>query len=410
MLILEKGEPLSFVRYHLEFFRVIMKISTFSLALSVLVLRANGRKKCIRFSNQAIDDADDPSNSIPEVVKSPLPHTYIPLESLPERFDWRNVNGTNYATVDLNQHAPVYCGSCWLHGAISSLNDRLKIARNARFPEVLLARQVVLNCGNTTAGSCEGGGDYGLYVFAHRFGIPDDTCQLYSAQEYPCSAFRNCMNCDPPTQGAPLGVCYPVQRYSRYFASEYGRMVNPTVHEMKAEIWKRGPISCSIDASYITKGQYRPGDIVTVKKPTNLTAGWDLDHVISIAGWGVDETKGISYWIVRNSWGTFWLSDHGWFKVEMGKNVIGIETECNWAVMGSEPVLNDWGPSDTNREFTSYWVAPPPEHELQNAAFFGFVEDPTEVIPSALPQSETVTGTNKTRISVPENAAKILLY
>ena len=67
------------------------------------------------------------------------------------------------------------------------LNDRLKIAKKAQFPEINLARQVVLNCGNSTAGSCNGGSDYGVYVFAHKYGIPDDTCQLYSAQEHGCS-------------------------------------------------------------------------------------------------------------------------------------------------------------------------------------------------------------------------------
>jgi cathepsin X len=371
------------------------------LLLLGISAQCKSHKKCRRHSS-VVEDSDDPSNDIPEVILSPLPHTYIPLESLPRNFDWRNVNGVNFVTVDLNQHAPVYCGSCWLHGSISSLNDRLKIARKARFPEVNLARQVVLNCGNSTAGSCEGGGDYGLYVFAHRFGIPDDTCQLYSAHEYPCSAFRNCMNCDPPTADAPLGVCYPVQSYSRYFASEFGKMPNPSIHAMKAEIYKRGPISCSIDASYITHGQYRPGDIVTVEKPMNESAGWDLDHVVSVAGWGVEEETGVQYWIVRNSWGTFWMSDQGWFKVEMGRNVIGIESECNWAVMEADGVRNDWGPADIYRDFTSNWVAPPVGQEEKNAKFFGFVEDPLEVIPTPPPTEELTTDRHKTRIKLPE--------
>ena len=295
-----------------------------------------------------------------------------------------------------------------MHGGISSLNDRLKIARKAQFPELNLARQVVLNCGNATAGSCDGGGDYGLYVFVHKYGLPDDTCQLYSAHEYTCSAFRNCMNCDPPTLDAPLGVCYPVQSYNRYFASEYGRMNNPTVHEMKAEIFKRGPISCSIDANYITKGQYMPGDVVDVAKAVNGTE-WDLDHVISIAGWGVDETTGQEYWIVRNSWGTFWLSDRGWFKVALGRNVIGIETECNWAVMEPEGVRSDWGPADVTREFASSWVEPDAGNEQKNAKLFGFVEDPEEVIPRAPPAGELSTDLNKTRgtagaVRLPETA------
>jgi cathepsin X len=371
-----------------------------TLLVFVIYSLARSHKKCRRFSHSDEDD-DDPSNGIPEVILSPLPHTYTPERALPKRFDWRNVKGINYVTVDLNQHAPVYCGSCWLHGSISSLNDRLKIARKAQFPEINLARQVVLNCGNSTAGSCSGGGDYGLYAFAHKYGIPDDTCQLYSAQEYPCSAFRNCMNCDPPTLTAPLGVCYPVQSYMRYFVSEYGKMRNPSIHEMKAEIYRRGPISCSVDANHLTRGRYRPGDIVRIDKPENASR-WDLDHIVSVAGWDVDHRTGVEYWIVRNSWGTFWLSDRGWFQVEMGKNVIGIETECNWAAVDPNGVRDDWGPDDTTREFASALTEPGADSELLNAKLFGFTEDPLEVIPTPVPLGELATDLNKTGVKLPE--------
>ena len=376
------------------------------LLLLLVVGVFGGKKKCKRVSHTT-DDADDPSNNVPELITSPLPHTYTPISALPAAFDWRNVDGVNFVTVDLNQHAPVYCGSCWLHGSISSLNDRLKIARKAQFPEINLARQVVLNCGNATAGSCDGGGDYGLYVFVNKFGLPDDTCQLYSAEEHACSAFRNCMNCDPPTVDAPLGVCYPVQNYNRYFASQFGKMNKPTVHEMKAEIFRRGPISCSIDASFVEAGKYRPGDVVTVDTPTNITAGWDLDHVVSVAGWGVDETTKDEYWIVRNSWGSFWLSGKGWFKVKLGKNVIGIESECNWAVMDPEPVRQDWGPSDIDRAFPSAWMAPDAKREAENARFFGFIEDPTQVIPQPTPAHELATDTNESAVKLPEQSINL---
>lgn len=303
---------------------------------------------------------------------SPLPHTYTPSGSLPNEFDWRNVNGINYVTTNLNQHYPQYCGSCWLHAGISVLNDRLKIARKAQFPEINLARQVVLNCGNSTAGSCHGGSDYGVYVFASKFGIPDDTCQLYSAQEHGCTAFRNCMNCDPPTLESPHGVCYAVQSYDRYFVREYGKLKKPSVHEMKAEIFRRGPISCSVDASFVEKGQYKPGDIVRVKD-----LKWDLDHDISVAGWGVDKETGEEYWIVRNSWGSF-MHEDGWFKVLLGHNSMGIEHECSWAVIDPEPVRKSWGPSDVNQEFASALTPPRMGNNDKMMQFFGFDKEITD--------------------------------
>jgi hypothetical protein len=43
-----------------------------------------------------------------EVVKTPLPHTYIKASDLPEALDYRT---QGWLTTDLNQHIPVYCGS-----------------------------------------------------------------------------------------------------------------------------------------------------------------------------------------------------------------------------------------------------------------------------------------------------------
>jgi cathepsin X len=61
--------------------------------------------------------------------KNPLPHTYVSSNDLPDAFSWGNVNGKSYITRSLNQHIPQYCGSCWAHSALSSLADRIKIAR-----------------------------------------------------------------------------------------------------------------------------------------------------------------------------------------------------------------------------------------------------------------------------------------
>ena len=290
----------------------------------------------------------------PPIVITPLPSKSVDPGEIPISWDWRNVSGVNYVTSNLNQHIPRYCGSCWLHAGIATLNDRLKIARGARWPEVTLARQVLLNCGAKEAGSCAGGSDYGVYVFAYRYGIPDDSCQPYSAQEYACSAFRNCMNCDPAFGDDPQ-KCYAVQRYGRYFVSEYGRMRNPSVADLQAEIWKRGPVSCSVDASALEYANYRAGDIINVTLTSANKITWEPDHDVSVVGW--DWRGEELYWIVRNSWGSYW-GDQGWFYVQAGVNSMGIEDVCNWAVIDPDPRFEDWGPGDTQHVFAS--AAEPP--------------------------------------------------
>eukprot|EP01137_Pigoraptor_chileana_P015073 Opistho-2@70542 len=174
-----------------------------------------------------------------EVIKTPRPQDYLNAASLPTNFDWRNVNGTNFLTRNLNQHIPVYCGSCWAHGSMSSLGDRIKIARNAAWPDIIPAIQVILNCATDVAGSCYGGDPLATYSFVHDNGVPDETCQQYKATDEDCTAQNTCENCKgPPGQG----TCWAQQNYTKYYVDEYGSVDGEA--NMMAEIYARGPISC----------------------------------------------------------------------------------------------------------------------------------------------------------------------
>merc|ERR1719498_1928687 len=169
---------------------------------------------------------------------------------MPDEFTWCNKDGVNYCTMSRNQHIPQYCGSCWAHGAISALGDRIKIARGGKGPDINLAVQHLLNCGNV--GSCYGGTVDGPYQWALELsksggGIAYETSNPYVA-------------------------CTP---YSK-------------------EIMHRGPISCGIDAAPLLNFE---SGVVKMK-------GDSIDHVISVTGWGKD-TDGTQYWWVRNSWGEY---------------------------------------------------------------------------------------------------------
>ena len=62
-----------------------------------------------------------PEEPIEPVIKTALPHTYLKTEDLPTKWDWRNVNGTNYCGKVLTQMSPAVCGSCWAEAATGAL-------------------------------------------------------------------------------------------------------------------------------------------------------------------------------------------------------------------------------------------------------------------------------------------------
>jgi cathepsin X len=253
-------------------------------------------------------------------------HNTLQSVDYPADFTWCNKDGVNYCTISLNQHIPQYCGSCWAHGSVSALADRIKIARKAKGIDIQLSVQHMLNCGNV--GSCHGGSLDGPYQWIKSLsdktnaGISYTTSAPYMAcssestdgickgMDWSCTPLNTAVACG--TFGVP---CIGLNHYPNATISEYGSISGKAA--MQKEIYARGPVACTIDANPLR--DYTTGVITT--------QGQGVDHVISVVGWGTDAKEGL-YWVVRNSWGEYW-GEQGYVRVKDGALSL---TDCAWAV------------------------------------------------------------------------------
>lgn len=254
------------------------------------------------------------------------------IESLPKQFSWLDVDGKNLLAPSWNQHIPQYCGSCWLHGTLSMIQDRLKIQKKGLGPDVMLARQSLLNCAafHDFGGGCDGGDVIDVLRYMSHYGLPDESCQPYSATDHtkygkkakkcpPSGYCSNCMTIDDKD------TCWSIKSPIRYFLDGYGTVDAPGEEAMMKEIMSGGPLTCSMATPETFDYGYHKGVYVDVSNNT------DVDHDVEVVGWGETE-EGQKYWIIRNSWGTYW-GELGFFKLEKGKNALQLESgDCWWAV------------------------------------------------------------------------------
>ena len=166
------------------------------------------------------------------------------------------------------------------------MSDRIKIMRNAAWPDINIAPQVLISCEMTDFG-CHGGDHYTAYEWINANNITDETCSIYRARGHDngenCTSEIKCMNC-APGQG-----CWAQANSKIYGIESFGNVSNVTVGEvtpeeaMMQEIYQRGPIACGID-SMQSLHDFKGKGVYSDPTPTTYD---DINHVVSITGWGV---------------------------------------------------------------------------------------------------------------------------
>ena len=84
------------------------------------------------YEHDSWSDFFPPIPDIPSTAFDVPAHASTLKSLLPSSFTWRDHPTLgNLVTKNLNQHIPQYCGACWAHGSMSTLADRVKLARAA---------------------------------------------------------------------------------------------------------------------------------------------------------------------------------------------------------------------------------------------------------------------------------------
>lgn len=200
------------------------------------------------------------------------------LVSLPETFDWRE-------RVELS---PIEdqgnFGCCWAFSTTATFQDVLRIFGD----KTDLSEQYLVSCNKEGYDCVEGGSFVHDMHMAPAGGV--------KASDYPyVGENRNCK------AGLQFG-----QQIADWKYVPGG--TNTDVNEIKAAIYKYGPVSTTI-AVDDRLANYRGGVF-------SDTGYRQLNHAVNIVGWGKD------YFIVRNSWSKNW-GENGWLRIKFGANGVG---------------------------------------------------------------------------------------
>jgi len=226
-------------------------------------------------------------------------------DSLPESWDWRDVDGVNYVSEVRDQGG---CGSCYAFSAMGMLESRVNIlTKNTK--RYTFSPQDVVSCSPLSQG-CQGGFPYLIAGrYGKDFGVVEEGCNPYKGNDTATCSTSKCL-----------------RHYSssyQYVGGYYGAC---NEYEMKKSLVENGPLSVSFEV-YNDFMMYKSGVYHHTKllmssgfEPFQLT-----NHAVLLVGYGHDQEVGEDYWIVKNSWGTGW-GENGFFRMRRGVDECAIES------------------------------------------------------------------------------------
>jgi hypothetical protein len=245
---------------------------------------------------------------------------------VPEAFDWRNVNGTDWTTSIKDQGR---CGSCVAFATLAALESIIQISVGQPF-ECDLSEAHLFFCGG---GSCSRGWIFSEAIrYLMENGVPDEPCFPYTPFDTACRQTEANWR-KRAVKIIEKGYVYPYPENIQKALLKYG----PLVTGMK--VYR--------DFVYYRGGIYQH------------TSGAFLGlHAVTIVGYNDTE----EYWICKNSWGEGW-GERGWFRIKYRECHIELNTFYICGIVGNIqpfPPRNPYpynGMKDLQTSLTLSWEA-----------------------------------------------------
>ena len=205
--------------------------------------------------------------------------------------DWR-------ATIPLLVKDQGSCGSCWTFSTTGAVEAHHFLATGEN---VSLAPQQLVDCaGAFDNAGCNGGLPSHAFEYLHYFGG-----QMLEA-DYPYTAKDGKCVADAAKAAATVSS-----------------QVNITFEDedmLVDAVGRFGPVSVAFQVA--SDFQHYSGGVYT---STVCGSGpEDVNHAVLAVGYDHDAESGLDYWIVKNSWGTEWGVENGYFFMERGSNMCGV--------------------------------------------------------------------------------------
>lgn len=298
-------------------------------------------------------------------------------EKLPVKFNWAKATSADSPDVIAKKKLiskpenQYLCGSCWAVSVAGVVGDVFAVAGLVNWMPDISATYALINY---PQGRCKGGDPAELLYKVASNGLPSKHCVDYSW----CTNNKNCTTADSALHfGSDMSSLIPRHRGCYYDADHYMYKIDSNIRSIvagsgavdvsnvqktiKEHIFTNGPavggyiifknFTTKVNSGpfqgnsvfnvinggvYLEKANYASynGDFGenVIQGLTFSSGNTDSDnfsggHAIAIMGWGVqprirvgngpNDIADVPYWYCRNSWGTKWGMNGGYFKIAM---------------------------------------------------------------------------------------------